>query len=428
VTETRMLALIGAGETGPTMVTTHRDLVSRTGARTPRAIVLATPYAFQVNAPDVSAKARDYFRSSVGLAVSVTAGTSADADPAMAPPMVAAGQPGEAAAIRTADWVFAGPGSPTYALAHWQAGSVAAALRDRVLGGRGVTVLASAAAATAGRLAFPVYEIYKAGAAPRWLPGLDLLGPLGLRVAVIPHYDNAEGNGYDTRYCYLGEDRLAWLERELPEGTAILGIGENTALVIDLAAGTAGVRGRGEVTLRRHGGEWPLPAGVAVTLDHLRDLTHGVPGPQRAARSRPAAAAPDKPATPVPLPDLMRRALAEREPRRLTEAILGLEAAIREWAFDTEEDQGTEQATAVLRTLIGRLGDAAARAGPGVSAAEVLRPAVRPLLALRASLRDQGHYPAADAIRNALVRAGLEIRDTPDGTWWEPQAAPEAKP
>lgn len=431
MTEIRVLALIGAGETGPAMVTTHRDLVSRTGARTPRAIVLATPYAFQVNAPEVSAKARDYFRKSVGQAVSVTAGTSADADPAIAPPMLAAGGPDEAAAIRTADWVFAGPGSPTYALAHWRAGTIAAALRDRVLGGRGVTVLASAAAATAGRVAFPVYEIYKAGAAPRWLPGLDLLGPLGLRVAVIPHYDNAEGNGYDTRYCYLGEDRLARLERELPDGTAILGIDENTALLIDLAAGTADVRGRGGVTLRRSGSECPLPAGTAATLNDLRKLAHGVPRP-RSATPLQQAAVPQGAAVPrsaaVPLPDVMRRALAEQEPRRLAQAMLELETAIREWAFDTEEDQGTEQATAVLRTLIGRLGDAAARAGAAVSAADMLRPAVRPLLALRASLRDQGQYQAADAIREALARAGLEIQDTPDGTSWEPQPAPEAKP
>src|SRR6266571_3494942 len=29
---------------------------------------------------------------------------------------------------------------------------------------------------------------------------------------VIPHYDNAEGGTHDTRFCYLGERRLAALE------------------------------------------------------------------------------------------------------------------------------------------------------------------------------------------------------------------------
>jgi len=423
-----MLALIGSGETSPTMVTVHRDLVARIGPGRARAIVLATPYAFQVNAPDVSAKARAYFGRSVGLAVGVEPGTSPDADPAMAPPVTAPAEPGAAAAIRSAGWVFAGPGSPTYALAHWQAGPVAAALRDRVLAGRGVTVLASAAAATAGRYTIPVYEIYKAGAAPRWLPGLDVLGPLGLRLAVIPHYDNAEGNGYDTRYCYLGEDRLARLERELPAGAAILGIDENTALVIDLCAGTAEIRGRGQVTVRRSGGDWRLPAGSTTTMRDLRALAHGParPGAGCAAPSPVANRAPAN--SPVPLPELISKAQAEREPRRLAAAALELEAAIREWASDTEEDQGTGQATAVLRTLIARLGEAAARARPAASAAGLLRPAIAPLLTLRAALRDQGQFTAADSIRDALAAAGLEIRDTPDGTWCAPHTPTGPEP
>ena len=186
--EGRMLAIIGSGETSPTMVTTHRTLVSRLGLDRPQAIVLATPYAFQENAADVSARAQRYFADSVGLQVRIAAGTSPHADPGMAPPLTGEDQDEawQAADIRTADWVFAGPGSPSYALAHWRAGPVAAGLRDRVLAGHGMTVLASAAAATVGRFTLPVYEIYKAGGAPRWLPGLDLLGTLGLKVAVIP--------------------------------------------------------------------------------------------------------------------------------------------------------------------------------------------------------------------------------------------------
>ena len=235
----RILAIIGSGETSPTMVTVHRDLVSRLGLNSPQAIVLATPYAFQENAADVSARAQRYFADSVGLQVRIAAGTSPHADPEMAPPLTGEDEQDEgrqAADIRTADWVFAGPGSPSYALAHWQAGPVAAGLRDRVLAGHGLTVLASAAAATVGRFTLPVYEIYKAGRAPRWLAGLDLLGTLGLNVAVIPHYDNAEGGRYDTRHCYLGERRLAVMERELPADAAVLGVDEHTAVLIDLRA------------------------------------------------------------------------------------------------------------------------------------------------------------------------------------------------
>jgi len=420
VDECRVLALIGSGETSPTMVTVHRDLVSRLGSRRPRAIVLATPYAFQVNAADVSASARKYFAASVDLDVTIVAATSPAADPGMAAPMVTAtdDETREAAAIRAADWVFAGPGSPSYALAHWQARPIAAALRDRIFAPRGITVLASAAAATAGQLTFPVYEIYKAGAAPRWLPALNLLGPVGLNLAVIPHYDNHEAR-YDTRYCYLGAHRLTTLESQLPERTTIIGIDEHTALLLDLASNEAEVVGRGQVTLRRSGTEYPLPAGTTLTMNELRALVHGTPTTSAGARagecvgrrSVPPDDAGTGPSTPLPV--LMKRA-AEQNPADLAERILDLEDAIKAWETDTEEDQGTEQARLLLRALITRLGRAAqaAHADP----VERLRPVIEPLITLRSTLRDQGQYAVADALRDVLVNAGVDVRDTPGGT------------
>ena len=275
----RILAIIGSGETSPTMVTVHRDLVSRLGRSSPQAIMLATAYAFQENAADVSARAQRYFADSVGLQVRAVAGTSPQADPGMAPPLIGGDEEDEtrqSTAIRAADWVFAGPGSPSYALAHWQAGPVGAGLRDRVLAGEGLTVVASAAAATAGRFTLPVYEIYKAGGAPHWLPGLDLLGPLGLTVAVIPHYDNAEGGRYDTRHCYLGERRLTVMERSLPADAAVLGVDEHTAVLIDLRTSDVEIRGRGGMTVRRSGHSVVLPAGTRLPLAELRELVQGI--------------------------------------------------------------------------------------------------------------------------------------------------------
>src|SRR5438445_767913 len=250
------------------MVTVHRELIARLGLSSPQAIVLATPYAFQENASDVSARTQRYFADSVGLQVRVAAGTSPNADPGMAPPVIPPDEEDEArqaAAIRAADWVFAGPGSPSYALAHWQAGPVTAGLRDRVLAGDGLTVLASAAAATAGRFTLPVYEIYKAGGAPRWLDGLDVLGPLGLTVALIPHYDNAEGGRYDTRHCYLGERRLAVMERGPGAAAAVLGVDAHTDVRIDRRPSEVEIRGRGGVgaKLALHHGQ-PAFAEVAV--------------------------------------------------------------------------------------------------------------------------------------------------------------------
>ena len=466
--EGRMLAIIGSGETSPTMVTVHRDLVSRLGLNPPQAIVLATPYAFQENAADVSARAQRYFADSVGLQVRIAAGTSPHADPEMAPPLTGEDEQdegGQAADIRTADWVFAGPGSPSYALAHWRAGPVAAGLRDRVLAGHGMTVLASAAAATAGQFTLPVYEIYKAGGAPRWLPGLDLLGTLGLKVAVIPHYDNAEGGRYDTRYCYLGERRLAVLERELPADAAVLGVDEHTAVLIDLWAEHIEIRGRGGVTVRRSGANVVLSAGTRLSAADLRDHVRGIRRARRGARAGDGKARGDEARggkargdeargdegrgdegrgdgcaagrnadeptlrsaqwSALPLPELMAAvergfgAAAEaQDADAMVGVILELEAAITRWEADTDEDQGTEQARALLRSLIGRLGRAA-RDGLD-DPRDRLRPMVEPLLALRAALRGEGNFAAADAIRAALAATGLDVSDTPEGTRWRP--------
>lgn len=141
-----LLVLMGSGETSPTMVETHRRVVRALGAA-PRAVLLDTPYAFQENATDISARARAYFSRSVGLRVEA------------------------GAAVAGADWVFSGPGSPTYALERWARTSVAGDLRARVRSREGATVLASAAACTAGVATVPVYEIYKVGAEPYWARG-----------------------------------------------------------------------------------------------------------------------------------------------------------------------------------------------------------------------------------------------------------------
>ena len=444
VATVRVLAIIGSGETSPTMVTAHRELIARLGLTSPQAIVLATPYAFQENAADVSARTQHYFADSVGLQVRVAAGTSPNADPAMAPPLIPPDEEDEArqaAAIRAADWVFAGPGSPSYALAHWQAGPVAAGLRDRVLAGDGLTVLASAAAATAGRFTLPVYEIYKAGGAPRWLDGLDLLSPFGLTVALIPHYDNAEGGRYDTRHCYLGERRLAVMERNLPADAAVLGVDEHTAVLIDLRTSDVEIRGRGGMTIRRSGHSVVLPAGTRLAMAELRDLVQGIrraagggDAPDVTGIKGPAgpgggdgAAAGGGEMQPLPLPEMMaaaeerfEAAAGTRDADAMVGVILELETAIGQWEADMDEDQGTEQARALLRSLVGRLGRAAQE---GLTdPRDRLRPAVEPLLDLRATLRNAGNFAAADAIREALTAAGFDVSDTPEGTRWQPTA------
>jgi len=406
VTDSRLFVLMGSGETSPTMVDIHRELVKRLdddGRAT--GLLLDTPYAFQENAASISAKAQQYFADSVGLTVEVA---PADAEAA-------------AAAIRTADWVFSGPGSPTYALAEWREGPVQRALQERLRAGSGITVLASAAAVTVGAKALPVYEIYKVGATPYWMPGLGLTGELGLDVVVIPHYDNAEGGTHDTRYCYLGERRLTVLEADLPDGGGVLGVDEHTAVVIDLDRESLEVRGRGGFTVRRGGESSVLPSGSEITLTTLQAMLAGasdapVPAPPREPTDRSGQSARTLVEITREAEALFETAQAERDATGMVEAILELEAAIREWSADTEEDEGADLARDVLRGLVIRLGEAAAE---GVrDPDDVVRPLVDPLLSLRERLRDDASYETADRIRDIVTEAGIEVHDTETGTEW----------
>ncbi len=265
-----VLAIMGSGETAPTMIKPHRQLFDRLGRGPVAAVILDTPYGFQVNADDISARAVDYFATSVGRSVeAVDLRRVEGADPVHT----------EAALARlaAARWVFAGPGSPTYALRQWAGTDVPDLLADKLADG-GCVVFASAAALTLGRYTVPVYEIYKVGTDPGWADGLDLLQAIGPDLAVIPHYDNAEGGTHDTRYCYLGERRLAALEAQMPDTGWVLGVDEHTGCVFDFEVGTATVVGNGVVTVRRAGKSQMIGSGETLPIAALVELASGKRG------------------------------------------------------------------------------------------------------------------------------------------------------
>src|SRR5499425_1993127 len=287
---------MGSGETAPTMVTPHREIVARLGEPTPRAVLLDTPYGFQENASEITERAVEYFSHRVQLTIEPAGFLGPLAvDQTPRTPLA------EAAALsrlRTAGFVFAGPGSPSYALSVWKSSPVPEALATKLVEG-GAVVFSSAAALTLGSFSVPVYEIYKVGHPVHWLDGLDLMRAAGFEgsCVVIPHYDNAEGGTHDTHFCYLGERRLAVMETMLPEDAWVLGIDEHTVLVADLHAKTIAVSGRGVVTVRRRGTSRVFPSGTKLTVDELRSAARGEgeSGPRELARA-PAVAQADVPA------------------------------------------------------------------------------------------------------------------------------------
>ena len=225
--------------------------------------MLDTPYGFQENAPELATKAVEYFSTSINIALDVAGLTQMIGADALA---VERGLQ----LVADAHYVFAGPGSPTYALRQW-AGTPLAGLLTKKLRDGGIVTFASAAALTLGRFTLPVYEIYKVGEEPRWLDGLNILGEVGINAALIPHYNNAEGGHHDTRFCYMGERRLSMLERELPDDVYVLGVDEHTGVVIDVDAQTATVVGKGVLTIRVKGVSTEIASGEVLPLDRLRE-------------------------------------------------------------------------------------------------------------------------------------------------------------
>src|SRR4051812_36803879 len=121
----RLLVIMGSGETSPTMIKTHRELLARLGPPPVPAVLLDTPFGFQMNATDIAERAVEYFRESVGAAIEVAGFRSAAVtDDALAYETVLA-------ALRAARYVFAGPGSPSYALRQWAGTAVAGVLADK---------------------------------------------------------------------------------------------------------------------------------------------------------------------------------------------------------------------------------------------------------------------------------------------------------
>ncbi len=406
----RILTIMGSGETSPTMSKVHRDLISRLGPPPVPAAMLDTPFGFQENADHITAKAVAYFRESVQREMAVASYRSADGADGVAYELMLT-------CLRDARYVFSGPGSPTYALAQWKGSQVPDVLADKLRTG-GCVTFASAAAVTLGAFALPVYEVYKVGQRPYWLEGLDLLSEAGLRAAVIPHFNNAEGGNHDTRYCYMGERRLAFLEAQLPDDIFVLGVDEHTALILDLDAGSATVAGIGTVTVRHRSSSWTMATGESAPIG---DLAGGGTATAGAAKS---AADPDPPAAECdPLLEGIAGnqadfddALAARDGRGAVKAILQLDDLLTEWSRDTLQSDHLDRGRAALRSMVVRLGEAAV--GGLRDPREVVAPFVDAILDARRQARTDRRFADADGLRDRLVEAGIEVRDTPDGTEW----------
>ena len=241
--------LLGSGETAPGAQKIYHRLFAQLGQPIHVAI-LETPAGFEPNSDYVAAQVGRYlekrlqnFRPVIDVVPARRLGTPFSPD-----------NPDIVAALHGADVIFMGPGSPTYAIRQLRNTLAWHTLRTCHRLGAAL-IFASAATLALSAQTVPVYEIYKAGEDLHWKQGLDFFADYGLSTIFVPHWNNTDGGDVlDTSRCYLGQSRFETMVAMLPAGSdayTMVGIDENTALMVEPAAGQCTVMGAGQVTVLR---------------------------------------------------------------------------------------------------------------------------------------------------------------------------------
>jgi hypothetical protein len=289
--------------------------------------------------------------------------------------------------IRDSNLIFAGPGSPTYAIRQWRDSPVWQAVTESFEGGADL-LFASAASIALGRYAVPVYEVYKAGEDPFWADGLDLMSRLGLCVAIVPHFDDSSGGeNYDSRFCYMGAKRFDALQERLPADVTIVGIDAYTGICFDPSSSSASVSGQGGITLIGEDGVKRYEAGAVLPFEAFRSGARGVVPTYDAAKALSGYEFTDEASDGDPMHEIARY-------------VEGLGSLTGNQKVD-------------LLARLQALHDSAGNSSP-----ETEDHLVELVIELREALRGAKRYDLADKARDLLDSLGIELNDTPQGTNW----------
>jgi hypothetical protein len=376
------VTLIGSGEFGEGMGRVYREIFSHVPAA-PNGVFLDTPAGFELNSDNIATRAAEYFSTRFGLVLECVTFKNKVRATAFETEAALRG-------VRRADFIFAGPGSPSYAVRNLEGTAVWETITSRWQHGAQV-VLASAAAIAAGSMAIPVYEIFKAGAEPVLIRGLDLFAHLDMDLAIVPHWNNNEGANFDTRYCFMGEERFRELEEQLEPRTSIVGIDEHTACIFDPEKDACLVLGAGTVTVRRKGREWSYPSGESFPFHQLRAHTHSPARETSAVRAETDAAPMGE--TPQYLVELARALNETSEPVQARELIDHAHDTMHVLASDWLDEAHT-------------------------APHKEIAPLVGIMIEIRQKLRDAKQYSLADEIRKSLAELDIVLEDSADGTTW----------
>ena len=255
------IAILGSGETSPNLVSVHRKLLNRLSEDV-SASLIDTPFGFQENADQLVEKLIEFYEVSLNTDIKLASyRTKKDFKSVEYFEFTKI--------IQGSNFIFSGPGSPSYASKNWIDTDVPEIFKEKLINGSSL-VFASAAASTLGIRTIPVYEIYKVGIDPYWENGINLLEVFDIDCVVVPHFNNKEGGNHDTSISYLGQNRMKILQEINP--TNILGIDEHTALIIDGEEDSFEVEGLGEVTVINKNVTKKFKIGDKYNLDELKEL------------------------------------------------------------------------------------------------------------------------------------------------------------
>ena len=143
------VTLMGSGELTESMTRVHHWVASRIEGPV-SAVFLDTPAGFELNADNISVRARNYVRRHLGVECALATFKSKDK-------ATTAEVRNAVRKIEHANYIFAGPGSPTYAIRNWTGTPLIDAVARRIDEGAHL-VLASAAAIAIGHYSVPVYQ------------------------------------------------------------------------------------------------------------------------------------------------------------------------------------------------------------------------------------------------------------------------------
>lgn len=318
------IAFLGSGETSRAGGAIFESLVRSLPPR-PRVAVLETPAGFELNSSQVAGRVADFLRSRLqNYDPIVDVIPARKRDTPFSPDDAEILGP-----VAAANFIFMGPGSPTYAIRQLHGSLAWDLVRARHRLGAALA-FASSATIAVGAWGLPVYEIYKVGEDVHSIRGLDLFSDFGMQLSFIPHWNNAEGgDDVDTSRCFVGMERFAiWCDGLPPENTTV-GLDEHTGLIIDFNAGTCLVSGVSSVSLVRACDPHMYPAGATFRLKELGPFrAPDDPATGISARAWELASGVAEPAAEAPGPEVL--ALAERRQRARSSGNWGESDRLRE--------------------------------------------------------------------------------------------------